>query len=200
MFFVVGLGNPGRRYSRTRHNLGFEVVDLLAEKLRLTLEGGKGEYLIARGMADDTPIGLVKPLTYMNESGLAVSDIVERYELPLENVLVICDDFQLPLGQLRIRLQGSDGGHNGLSSIIYHLQSDQFPRLRCGIGSTTMPLVKEQLPDFVLSEFSETERPVARAMVERAADAALFVVTRSAAAAMNEYNKRLTQQDDTLPQ
>jgi PTH1 family peptidyl-tRNA hydrolase len=191
MFFVIGLGNPDNRYVGTRHNLGFEVIDFLAEKLRISFKAGRGEYLIAHRESGPIPLSLVKPLTYMNESGLAVLDIVERFEAPLEHLLVVCDDFQLPLGQIRIRTQGSDGGHNGLYSIIYHLQSEQFARLRCGIASQTMPTEKQRMADFVLDPFDHTELPIVHGMIERAADACLFSCANGVSAAMNEFNQKL---------
>jgi len=139
MVCIIGLGNPEKRYEGTRHNLGFEVLDCLAERLRTPFKEGKGEYLLASGEVGDVSVGLVKPLTFMNESGVAVADVAERFEVPLDQLIVVCDDFQLPLGHLRVRQKGSDGGHNGLYSIIYHLQSDLFPRIRCGIASPSMP-------------------------------------------------------------
>ncbi|MGH2568737.1 MAG: aminoacyl-tRNA hydrolase, partial [Bacteroidota bacterium] len=120
--FFIGLGNPGSQYDGTRHNIGFDVVDSLAGALKIRFKPGTGEYLEARGFFGDTEVGLAKPLTYMNNSGSAVMEIQERYHLPLDRLLIICDDFWLPLGTLRLRTKGSDGGHNGLYSIIYHLQ------------------------------------------------------------------------------
>ena len=140
MFFVVGLGNPEKRYTGTRHNIGFEVVDRLAQELCMQFNPGRREFLISQGSFRDQPLVLVKPLTFMNESGLAVMEIRDQFDARNEDLLVVCDDFQLPLGQLRVRLRGSDGGHNGLYSIIYHLQSEEFPRLRCGIASSAMPI------------------------------------------------------------
>jgi PTH1 family peptidyl-tRNA hydrolase len=201
MFFVIGLGNPERRYSGTRHNVGFEVADLLAQHLRFSFKAGRGDYLIADGNVEGAPLVIVKPLTYMNESGLAVQEVQEEFGAIPGQLLVVCDDFQLPLGQLRLRLGGSDGGHNGLYSIIYHLQSDEFPRLRCGIASSSMPREKNLLADFVLEQFMREERPVVNQMLERAKAACLYAFTAGMATAMNEFNKKYpSEQDPTINQ
>jgi PTH1 family peptidyl-tRNA hydrolase len=198
MFFVIGLGNPEKRYTGTRHNIGFEVVDCLAQELRMQFKPGRGEFLIAQGSFRDQPLVLVKPLTYMNESGLAVMEIRDQFDARNEDLLVVCDDFQLPLGQLRLRLRGSDGGHNGLYSIIYHLQSEEFPRLRCGIASSTMPSDKNQMVDFVLARFAPEELPLVKEMIPQAKDACLCAHTDGLSKAMNLFNKKTASEDDTL--
>lgn len=129
---IVGLGNPGRDYEGTRHNLGFEVVDKLADGTRFS--AGLGSYHFCEKALDGREVVLLKPTTYMNRSGLAVAGFAELFGYAPEEFLVICDDFNIPLGQLRLRQDGSDGGHKGLASIIYHLNSDSFPRIRIGIG------------------------------------------------------------------
>lgn len=197
MFFVVGLGNPESRYSGTRHNVGFDVVDSLARRIRCSFREGRGDYMIARGSAGDTTLALVKPLTYMNESGLAVTELQDEFGVTPDQLLVVCDDFQLPLGQLRLRLRGTDGGHNGLYSIIYHLQTDEFPRLRCGIASSSMPKEKDLLADFVLGKFASAERPVVETMIEQAAQASLLAVTEGMAGAMNRFNTKQSSEHDT---
>jgi PTH1 family peptidyl-tRNA hydrolase len=197
MFFVIGLGNPEKRYTGTRHNIGFEVVDRLAQELRMQFKPGRGEFLIAQGSFRDQPLILVKPLTFMNESGLAVMEIRDQFDARNEDLLVVCDDFQLPLGQLRLRLRGSDGGHNGLYSIIYHLQSEEFPRLRCGIASSTMPTDKNQMADFVLARFTSEELPIASEMIPQAKDACLFTLTDGLTKAMNVFNKKTASENDT---
>ncbi|HXG38716.1 MAG TPA: aminoacyl-tRNA hydrolase [Bacteroidota bacterium] len=188
MVFIIGLGNPGSPYDGTRHNVGFEVVDRLAETLNTQFKPGKGEYLEALTMVGGEKVGLVKPLTYMNNSGSAVVDIQERYEVPLDRLLVVCDDFWLPLGTLRLRPKGSDGGHNGLYSIIYHLQSESFPRLRCGIASESIPQNKERMAEFVLDRFTTTERPVVNRMVKRAAEACVSFIQHGIQKTMTLYN------------
>jgi PTH1 family peptidyl-tRNA hydrolase len=200
MFFVIGLGNPGRRYTGTRHNIGYEVVDLLAQELRIPFKPGRGEYLIAEGNFRNQPLAMVKPVTYMNESGLALSEIREQFAAGNQDLLVVCDDFQLPLGQLRLRLRGSDGGHNGLYSIIYHLQTEEFPRLRCGIASATMPNDKSRMADFVLEQFSQQEASVVKEMIPLAKDACLCALTEGLTMAMNIFNKKPAVDDETSNQ
>jgi PTH1 family peptidyl-tRNA hydrolase len=191
MHCIVGLGNPGSQYEGTRHNLGFDVADEIANALHLRFKAGKGEYLLATGTVDDRPLILIKPLTYMNESGSAVLDVQEEYKIPIERLLIVCDDFQLPLGQLRLRPRGSDGGHNGLYSIIYHLQSDQFPRLRCGIASASTPKDKSLMATYVLEPFTREELPAVEAMKRRAKEACLTFVQRGLTPAMNLFNSKL---------
>lgn len=191
MLFVVGLGNPESRYEGTRHNVGFDVVDRLAKELKIGFRPGRGEYMIALSSHQGQAVGLVKPLSYMNQSGIPVLDIQERFAVSLDRLLVVCDDFQLPLGRLRLRAKGSDGGHNGLYSIIYHLQSEDFPRLRCGIASEFAPKEKVLMAEYVLDPFTQEERPPASAMVERAKDACLCVLADGLQKAMNIYNKSL---------
>jgi len=185
---IIGLGNPGSEYEGTRHNLGFRVIDALCEKFGLRLVAGNGEYLIGKSSYRGEQTYLVKPLTYMNNSGIAVSDIVQRYRISRQNVLVICDDFQLHMGRLRIRPMGSDGGHNGLYSIIYQIGSQNFPRLRCGIAAERMPKKKSQMAQFVLSPFESDEEPVVEEMVGRARNAVLIYLVEGIESAMNQFN------------
>jgi len=187
---LVGLGNPGGDYTGTRHNLGFEVIDLLAKRLRTGFRPGKGQFVFGSSSFQSNEIVLVKPTTYMNNSGEAILDIRDRYDVPLDRFLIICDDFQLPLGQLRLRADGSDGGHNGLSSVIYHLKSNSFPRLRCGIASEHMPSDKGLMAAYVLTPFTHAERPHADEMVSRASEASLAFVVSGIAHAMNQFNQK----------
>ncbi len=161
---VVGLGNPGPEYALTRHNLGFMVVDLLAQRWGARWRPGRGDYWEAEGEAL-----LVKPTTFMNLSGIAVRQLAERYGLEPEEILVIVDDVNLPFGRLRLRTKGSSGGHRGLESIIFHLGTENFPRLRVGIGPKPEGL---SLADFVLSEFTEEERKNLPKVLEAAAQGA----------------------------
>ncbi|MGB6647961.1 MAG: aminoacyl-tRNA hydrolase, partial [Bacteroidota bacterium] len=170
LVLVAGLGNPGTLHRETRHNVGFLVLDSLAEKLGTTFGPGKGDYFLAGGAVGDREVVLLRPLTYMNNSGRAVADLLEARPMPFEDLLVVLDDFALPLGTLRIRPGGSDGGHNGLASVIEHLQTDQFPRLRCGIGREDMP-PGDPKEEFVLSPFDPTERTALREMISAATDA-----------------------------
>jgi len=154
---VVGLGNPGSEYHGTRHNIGFAIVDAVAEKIGIEFDAGPGEYHIAGPGGGEHNFVLIKPLTYMNNSGIAVKQILEQFAIGAEDLLVVIDDFHLPLGSYRIRQRGSSGGHNGLYSIIYHLQSEDFPRLRFGIAGTTLPADKSRMADFVLAPFEPAE-------------------------------------------
>ena len=165
------------------------VADALADQVRCLLQPGKGEFLAGTGSFRGRDILIAKPVTSMNESGIAVSGIVEQYGVPLEQVLVIVDDFQIPLGSLRMRPMGSDGGHNGLYSIIYQLQSESFPRLRCGIGSGEMPVDKSLMAEFVLSEFTANERPTVEEMVNRAVDACLSFAVDGIDKTMSLFNR-----------
>jgi PTH1 family peptidyl-tRNA hydrolase len=187
MYAFVGLGNPGSEYVGTRHNLGFEVVDGLAASLGACFRPGKGSYWEAHAGRGPAEVVLVKPTTYMNNSGEAVVEVVERYGLAPQDLVVLCDDFHLPLGTLRLRRSGSDGGHNGLVSIIYCLQSTAFPRLRCGIASETMPSGKSELTRFVLDRFPETERPAVTDMVHRAILACRSIMERGIDNTLSTY-------------
>ncbi len=182
----MGLGNPGSEYDGTRHNIGFEVVDAIAEKLRIVFEAGSGDYLEARATHGESDFLLVKPLTYMNNSGLAVRDVFEKYSPRMEDLVVVLDDFHLPLGTIRIRRRGSSGGHNGLSSIIYHMQTEDFPRLRIGIGKET----RSGAVEFVLSPFDDEERETVRDAVLAARDAAFSIVTVGLDSASSRLSRR----------
>jgi PTH1 family peptidyl-tRNA hydrolase len=190
MIALFGLGNPGKEYEMTRHNIGFMVVDEIADGIKVEFKPGKGNYLIARGRFKSKEVLIVKPLTYMNHSGIAVKDAVDRYNLNLEDILVICDDFNLPLGMIRIKPKGSDGGHNGLYSVIYHLETDEFPRLRCGIGNTER-MRELGMVRFVLSRFDDDEISTVKDMVKLASDAALCFISDGIQTAMNKFNKKV---------
>ncbi len=183
MQVAVGLGNPGARYAGTRHNLGFRVVDLLAGDL----EGDwtrASPYLFSEVTCAEKPLLLVKPTTYMNGSGAAVGAVLRRFGLVLEDVLVVVDDVHLAPGGIRVRRRGSDGGHNGLRSIIDTVGAD-FPRLRIGIG---MPPEGTDLIEYVLSEFDRSELEAVEGSVRTAADGVVCWTTSGLDAAMNRYN------------
>lgn len=184
---IVGLGNVGREYETTRHNVGFMVVDLLASKARRTFEAGKGDYYFCRIRHAGEDVLLLKPTTFMNDSGIAVKDAADRFDIDIADMLVVYDDFNLPLGKLRLRKSGSDGGHNGIYSVIYHLNDDAFPRLRCGIGTGEVVPGKD-MAGFVLSEFAADERPEVEKMIKAAADAAYVFVSSGIQNAMNRFN------------
>ncbi len=190
MHIIIGLGNPGSAYAETRHNIGFAVVDTIAEQRKISFRPGKGDYWIASGNINNEDIVLVKPTTMMNNSGCAVRDVVERFKIELINLIIVYDDVHLPIGTLRFRPQGSDGGHNGMGSIIYHLQSEEIPRLRCGIQSTAQDATRLNSVDFVLSPFIPEEREGVRAMILQAADALQYWIEEGIDAAMNRWNTR----------
>ena len=154
MRIVFGIGNPGNRYSQTRHNSGFLLLDKYAQKNSLPFLASKNDYYIAEGKTAQSGFSLIKPTTYDNNSGLAALQAIEDYNVPIADFLVVADDVNLETGKVRIRVGGGDGGHNGLNSIIYHLNSDDFPRLRIGIGDN---FGKGEMADYVLSSFSNDE-------------------------------------------
>lgn len=184
---VAGLGNPGDEYAGTRHNIGFRVADELCRRIKGRFLRGGNEYLLARASVDPVNLVLMKPLTYMNNSGTAIAEALSAYNVPVEQMIVVVDDFALPLGRLRIRGKGSDGGHNGLTSVIHALGTEDFARLRCGIGRDPMPS-KSTMRTFVLSSFEKDEISDVEKMIVRAADAALEFARTGLASAMNRYN------------
>lgn len=157
-FLVVGLGNPGKEYLYTRHNTGFLAIDYIAERLSVTINRAKFNALVADASLGGSRVLLMKPQTYMNESGVAVRQAADFYKIPTDHIIVISDDISLPVGMMRVRRSGSDGGQKGLRSIISHLGSDGFPRLRIGIGEKPNP--NYPLADWVLSEFTKEEQKV----------------------------------------
>jgi len=184
---IVGLGNPGRKYQKTRHNLGFQVVDLLAKRHKQKHKKGRGKYEYAKIALSDRVLYLVKPTTFMNDSGVAVSDCLYRWDVKPEELLVICDDLSLPLGKIRVRLRGSDGGHNGLKSVIGHLGSTDFPRLRMGIGMNPPDCPAEE---YVLKPFDKSEKKSVKEMITISVEASEFALTEGVEKAMNRYNHR----------
>ena len=151
---VIGIGNPGSRYKRNRHNAGFLLLDFIARELDLTFKASSGDYYYTRSEINSSGFILVKPASYVNRSGICALQLKEKYQLDIKDILVLVDDINLPLAQIRVRERGGDGGHNGTSSIIYHLESDQFPRIRIGIGAS---FEKGKMADYVLEDFTETE-------------------------------------------
>ena len=183
---IVGLGNPGREYARTRHNLGFMLVDLLAKELEAEMIPGKGDYLVGRTSYLGRSVHLVKPLTFVNRSGLAVSDVRARFSVPLSDTLIVCDDCELPFGMVRLRGRGSHGGHHGIESVIYHLKSEDFPRLRVGIGKDP----SEDLAQYVLSEFAPVEEGRLPAVLREAERATRLFLELGVEKAMSLVNRR----------
>jgi PTH1 family peptidyl-tRNA hydrolase len=185
MKLVVGLGNPGRKYAGTRHNVGFEIADVLAARHGLEWEGAPAEALMAKWRAAGALV--VKPLTFMNLSGHAVGDLLRYFKIDVPDLLVIVDEVQLELGRLRTRARGSAGGHNGLKSLIEQLGTDEFARLRFGVGRGD---ARRDLADHVLATFDRDEQPVVTDAIGRAADAAEVFVSEGLGPMMNKFNRR----------
>ena len=188
-WLIVGLGNPGKIYNDTRHNIGFRVLDRLAERFGKEWCGGESG-VISSFAVEGTSVTLLKPTTWMNRSGLAVSNYLGSIGIGMSGLVVVCDDVALPDGRLRIRTRGSSGGHRGLASIIEHLDSTEFTRLRIGVGSSRDHRV--ELSDFVLEKLSSDSLNVYRAAVLRACDALIVIVKKGIQAAMTEYNRVVT--------
>lgn len=181
---IAGLGNPGRQYSYTRHNIGFITVERVAEKCGITFGTSRFDALAGDGTVSGRKVLLVKPQTYMNLSGNAIAPIVDYYKINLANLLVIYDDIDIPLGTIRIRPSGSAGTHNGMRSVISSLGSDDFPRIRIGMGQER----KGDLVDFVIGKISAEEEGALRTSVDNAAEAALCFIESGIERAMNLYN------------
>ena len=160
---IIGLGNPGKKYELTRHNIGFMIIDTFAQKYKLEFSPSKGDYYSVGSVINTSHFSLFKPTTYMNLSGVAVNEIVDNDNIKLDDLFIISDDINLDTGKIRIRESGGDGGHNGLSSIIYHLNSDKFSRLRFGVGKD---FEEGKMPEYVLQNFYEYEREIIRLSVD----------------------------------
>jgi PTH1 family peptidyl-tRNA hydrolase len=181
---VIGLGNPGSRYQGTRHNVGFDVVDLLAASPRAGEFRTRFDALVAELVEDEGKILLVKPQTFMNLSGRSVRQLVDFYQVPLDDLLVVCDDINLPLGKLRVRKRGTHGGHNGLRDIQSHLGTTEYARLRLGVDAPS----EADTVDHVLGKFRPSERSVIEEAVREAAQAVAVWASRGVEACMNQYN------------
>ena len=191
MFLIVGLGNPGKQYEHTRHNIGFDVMDALAEKYNISISEKKHKALCGKGVINGVKVVLAKPQTYMNLSGESVAELVNYYKMdPEEEMIVIYDDISLAPGNLRIRKKGSAGGHNGIKNIIANLGTDKFQRIKIGVGEKP----KEwDLADYVLSPFSREERAAVDEAIGHAAKALELMLNDETDAAMNEYNRKAAQ-------
>lgn len=183
MFLIVGLGNPGSQYERTRHNVGFEVLDLLADKYKISLSRIKFKGVYGEGTTKGEKVILLKPQTYMNCSGESVGEISKFYKIPRENIVIVYDDMSLEIGRIRIRAKGSAGGHNGIKNIIAHLSSEEFPRIKIGVGQP-----KGDWVNHVLGKFSKEEQE----KLEKTYDAVLntieSIIFDGVDTAMNKYN------------
>lgn len=187
-WLIVGLGNPGENYARTRHNIGFRAVDCVAQQLGVRIDRARFRGLYAQGSWKGQKLILLKPQTFMNESGLSVMDAARYFKLPPERIIVLFDDISLDVGRLRVRGDGSAGGHNGIKSIIGCLNSQSFPRVKIGVGAKPHP--DYDLADWVLSTFPKEEEKVLASVLTDAADAALLITTEGKESAASRFNGR----------
>lgn len=193
MFIIVGLGNPTKEYEGTRHNVGFAVIDAIADKYNISVTERKNRAFCGKGIIEGQKVILAKPQTYMNLSGESVRGLVDYYKVDEETeLLIIFDDISLDVGQLRIRTKGSAGGHNGIKSIISHLGTQEFTRIKVGVGDKPKGW---DLADYVLGRFPEEEEPTVRESLKRASEACKSIVTDGVDAAMNQYNKKIVAEE-----
>ena len=189
MYIIAGLGNPTLQYEGTRHNVGFDVIDTLADKYNISVDARKSRAFIGKGMIEGQKVILVKPQTYMNLSGESIRGLVDYYKIDVEHeLLVIYDDISLDVGQLRIRKKGSAGGHNGIKNIIANLGTQNFPRIKVGVGEKPK---KYDLADYVLSHFSKAERELMEEGYQKAVKAVEMLLDGEMEAAMNQYNRKV---------
>ena len=187
MYLIVGLGNPTREYEHTRHNAGFDAVDMLADRLNISVKEKKHKGLCGKGMLGAEKVILLKPQTYMNLSGESVRAAADFYKIDHEHIIVMYDDIDLDVGKLRVRAKGSAGGHNGLKNIIAHLGTQEFPRVRIGVGAKPDRM---DLADYVLGRFPQVEQSVMEDAFKEAAEAAAAIVEDGIDAAMNRFNRK----------
>ena len=187
MKVIVGLGNPGKKYENTRHNIGFAAIDYIAEKEGININTGKHKALVGSGYIDGVKVLLLKPQTFMNLSGESLRPIMDFYKLEPEDFLVIFDDIDLDVGRIRIRRKGSAGGHNGIKSIISHLGSMEFPRIKIGVGAKPPGY---DLADYVLGHFSKADQEILQERFEDVYDAVKLIVGDDITEAMNRHNKK----------
>lgn len=189
MYIIAGLGNPTKEYAHTRHNIGFDVIDAIAEQYNIAVMEKKHKALIGKGYIEGEKAVLLKPLTFMNLSGESIQDAVNYYKIDeTDELIVIYDDISLAPGQLRIRKKGSAGGHNGIKNIIAHLGHDTFQRIKVGVGEKPRGY---DLADYVLSRFSKQERSIMEESIGRAVEAVKVMISENADAAMNLFNKKM---------
>ena len=184
-WLIVGLGNPGAKYEHTRHNCGFRAIDILAKDLGCKIDKGKFQGLYGQANYNGKKLYLLKPQTYMNASGNSVLQLSAYFSIPPQNIIVLFDDISLPPGRLRVRGDGSAGGHNGIKSIISQLGSQEFPRVKIGVGAKAP---EQDLADWVLSGFTASEEKALAPALQNAADAALYIIENGVSASANRYN------------
>ncbi|MCD8036329.1 MAG: aminoacyl-tRNA hydrolase [Clostridiales bacterium] len=187
MYVIVGLGNPGKEYADTKHNVGFRVIDKLADVYNIDVSKFKHKALVGDGMISGKKVMLVKPQTFMNLSGESVKEVMSFYKVPLENLIVIFDDTSLELGMIRIREKGSAGGHNGIKSIISHLGTDSFNRIKVGIGEKPNGW---DLADYVLAKFPKDDEPLILSGIDKASQAAGIFISLGIKNTMNKFNAK----------
>jgi len=188
---VIGLGNPGSKYEFTRHNIGFRIIDSLARDMGIEFNKVKSYYsLISRGMINNYKVMLVKPQTFMNLSGRAVNRVVSYYKIPLQDLLIVYDDLNLELGQVRIRKKGSSGGHKGIESIMQYLNSEDIPRLRIGIGNPSLNY-NFDCASYVLSNFNNDEEDKIAEVIQLSTEAIKTIIEDGFEKAMRKYNRKL---------
>ncbi|MCR5223230.1 MAG: aminoacyl-tRNA hydrolase [Lachnospiraceae bacterium] len=193
MYIITGLGNPKTEYKNTRHNIGFDVIDVLADKYQIAMDMKKHRAVCGKGMIEGEKVVLAQPQTFMNLSGLSVVELVNYYKIdPARELIVVYDDVDLSPGQIRIRKQGSAGGHNGMKSVIGGLNTDEFIRVRMGVGEK--PKMYD-LADYVLGHFTKEEREVVDQAIIRATEAIRVIITEGADKAMNLYNRKTEQEE-----
>ena len=189
MYIIAGLGNPGTQYEGTRHNVGFDVIDALAAKYNISVDGRQSRAFIGKGVIEGQKVILVKPQTYMNLRGESIRGITDYYKVDEEEeLIVIYDDISLDVGQLRIRTKGSAGGHNGMKNILAHLGHNVFPRIKVGVGEKPKQF---DLADYVLSRFSKAEREEVEEGYKKAVQAIEMILRGDIDTAMNEYNRKV---------
>ena len=186
MKLIVGLGNPGKEYENTRHNAGFIVLDELASKLNISFTSSKWKGLVAQTRIGKESVILLKPQTYMNLSGESVIQVMNFYNIDVEDILIIYDDKDIPIGKIKLKPQGSAGGHNGIKNIINHIHTEKFNRIRVGIGSNN----KQIMSDFVLGKIDKSTREEFDIAVKNAVDASIMSIERSFSDTMNKYNQK----------
>lgn len=183
MILIVGLGNPGKQYEQTRHNIGFDVIDYMANKYNIDVNREKFKGLCGEGFIENKKVILLKPLTYMNLSGESIRELANFYKLENDEIIVVYDDISLDIGKLRIREKGSAGGHNGIKSIIQNLGGDKFPRVKVGVGQP-----KDNLVNHVLGKFSKEDREHIEKVIPVVSDAIVEIVKNDAKESMNKFN------------
>jgi PTH1 family peptidyl-tRNA hydrolase len=187
MYIMIGLGNPTDKYQATRHNIGWDAITRISDDYNISLDFKKHKAICGKGYIEGEKVILAQPITYMNLSGESVRELVDYYKVTPQEIIVIYDDISLEVGQLRIRKKGSAGGHNGIKSIISHLGTDEFPRIKVGVGDKPKGW---DLADYVLSRFTNEEQPIIREALKETSDACRCILTDGIEAAMNRYNRK----------